>query len=74
MRTRFYFNREWLSGVSAAFLGVVLARGAGAIASPGTKTQAGLALAGELIAIGGLGVIVFGIHRRSRRPRPDSAQ
>ena len=67
---RFYLRREWRWGMGLAASGVALARMAGVLAVSATRMRAGLALAGELIALAGLFAIAFGVSRRSRATTP----
>jgi len=56
--------RHWLSGIVIAFTGVAISR----LLASGFegRTHALIALTGQLVALGGLAVILFGIRRRLR--------
>ena len=56
---------HWVFGTAMAFAGVAVSR----LLAPGFggRPHAAVALAGQLIALGGLVVILFGIRRRLRR-------
>ena len=56
---------HWIFGTAMAFAGVAVSR----LLAPGFagRAHAVVALAGQLIALGGLVVILFGIRRRLRR-------
>lgn len=57
--------RHWVFGIALAFAGVAITR----VVAPGfeTASRAVFALTGQLIALGGLYVILLGIRRRLRR-------
>jgi len=57
--------RHWLSGIAIAFTGVAISR----LLASGFdgRAHALIALTGQLVAIGGLTIILFGIRRRIRR-------
>ena len=56
--------RYWLTGIALAFVGVSANR----LLAPlfDARPRAIVAVAGELVALAGLGVIIFGINRRLR--------
>jgi hypothetical protein len=56
--------RYWLTGIALAFVGVSANRLLAPLFDP--RPRAIVAVAGELIALAGLGVIIFGINRRLR--------
>lgn len=61
----------WIAGILLAIAGVLLAR----VVAPGLegKTRSAVALAGQLIAVGGLVTISFGIRKRlASSPAPTS--
>lgn len=62
--------RHWIAGTVLAFAGVAVAR----LVAPGFegRTRALLALTGQLVALGGLWVIVLGIRRRLQRAGADA--
>lgn len=64
-RLRHFATPWWLAGIILAAVGVLLAR----FAAPGLgeRARALTALAGELLALGGLVVIAIGVSRRVHR-------
>jgi hypothetical protein len=63
--------RHWIFGVIIACLGVAVSR----LLAPGYegRMRAGVALTGQLVALGGLLVILLGIRRRVRRASADDS-
>jgi hypothetical protein len=59
----------WVTGIALAATGVLLARViSGMITDP--VAQYAAFVAGVLLAIAGLGVVLFGLNRKSRQNRP----
>jgi hypothetical protein len=56
--------RYWFTGLALAAVGVCVNRALAPVFD--TRPRAVVAVAGELVALAGLGVIVFGINRRLR--------
>ena len=61
----------WITGVVVAFAGVALARLVGPALAAG-PVRLGCTLAGQLIALAGLGFICVGVSRRVRGQMPDA--
>ena len=69
-RIAFLADPWWRRGLVLAAAGIVLTRAAApALADPGRSV---VALAGELVALGGLTAIAIGIRRRGLRKTPSS--
>jgi hypothetical protein len=64
--------RHWIVGTALAFAGVTVAR----LVAPGLegRSRAGVALFGQLVALGGLLIIILGIRRRLQRDLPAAAK
>jgi Zn-dependent protease with chaperone function len=64
--------RHWIAGTALAFAGVAVAR----LVAPGFegRARAAIALTGQLVALGGLLVILLGIRRRLSRAAPEEAK
>ena len=64
--------RHWLAGIAIAFTGVAISR----LLAPGfeARSHAVIALTGQLMALGGLCVIVTGIRRRLRLAAGQTAE
>ncbi|HEY9248816.1 MAG TPA: hypothetical protein VIO38_06780 [Rariglobus sp.] len=62
--------RHWLAGIVIAFAGVAVTR----LWAPGFegRAHAAVAVAGQLLAMGGLFIILLGIRRRLRRATTES--
>lgn len=61
------YARYWVTGTLLAFAGVAVTR----LLAPafGSPARVWIAVAGELIAIAGLGTLILGVNRRLRRIR-----
>lgn len=64
--------RYWIAGTVLAFAGVAVAR----LVAPGFegRVRAAIALTGQLVALGGLLVILLGIRRRLSRGTAEIAK
>jgi len=65
-------RRYWITGVAAALIGILLARAVAPQFSGRSKTLVNVA--GQLMAMGGLIVIAFGISRRGSTSEEDAPQ